>query len=171
MFFVNEEPPFWKTDQMGSRVYARDLAEQGADVVAMIALEMLGVYSEEPGSQEVPGLLSWIYPSTANFVGVAGDAASAALVQRSIGAFRAHTQFPSEGIAAPADLFDGIDWGDHWSFAQEGYPAIMISDTAFYRYPYYHEPGDTPDKLDFDRMARVTYGLSMMLLDLARSSQ
>ena len=171
VFFVNEEPPFFKTEQMGSRVYARDLAELGANVVAMISLDMLGVYSEERGSQDVPGLLSWVYPNTANFVSFVGDGASAALVQDSIRAFRAHIQFPSEGIAAPADQFTGIDWSDHWSFAKEGYPAIMITDTSFYRYPDYHEPGDVPANLDFDRLARVTHGLSMMLLDLARFSR
>src|SRR5437870_5352600 len=97
---------------------------------------------------------------------VVGDLGARALVRRSIASFRKHARFPSEGVAAPAAI-PGVSWSDHWSFRKHGFPAIMVTDTAFYRYPHYHLPSDTPEKLDYERMARVTLGLAAMLRDLA----
>ena len=132
----------------------------------MISLEMLGFYSEVPGSQKYPPLLSLFYPSRGNFIGFVGDSQSRALVREAIRAFRQSTDFPSEGIAAPAD-WPGIGWSDQWSFWQEQYPAIMITDTALFRYPYYHTALDTADRLDFDRMARVVEGVQRVVESLA----
>ena len=87
----------------------------------------------------------------------------------SIGYFRETTQFPSEGVAAPGSM-TGIGWSDHWSFWQEGYPAIMITDTAPFRYRYYHMPADSADKIDFDRMARVVAGIGRVVRALADTS-
>ncbi len=106
------------------------------------------------------------YPSEGNFIGVIGNVGSRQLVREIVAAFRRHGEFPSEGGAIPGDI-TGVGWSDHWSFWQEGYAAIMLTDTAPFRYPYYHSPMDTPDKVDFDRMARVVSGLEGVLGELA----
>ena len=87
------------------------------------------------------------------------------LVTRSLQSFRAHASFPSEGIAAP-EFVPGINWSDHWSFWKQGYPAVMITDTAPYRYPHYHGPGDTPDKVDYEKMVPLVRGIEKMLQDM-----
>lgn len=166
VIFVNEEPPFFQTSRMGSAVYAQQLRRENVRVSAMISLEMLGFYSDAPGSQKYPAMLSPFYPSRGDFVGFVGNSDSRDLVRRSIRAFRESTSFPSEGIAAPSD-WPGIGWSDQWSFWKEKYPAIMITDTALFRYPYYHTPLDTADRLDFDRMARVVEGVQRVVESLS----
>ena len=158
VLFVNEEPPCFQTDTMGSLVYARQLRRDRIPVSAMISLEMLGFYSDVPGSQKYPPLLGLFYPGRGDFIGFAGNQESRDLVRLSIRRFRESASFPSEGVAAPAD-WPGVGWSDHWSFWQQQYPAIMITDTAMFRYPYYHTPLDTPNRLDFGRMARVLSGV------------
>lgn len=160
--FANEEPPFFQTDSMGSRVYAERCRSKGEQVVGMISLEMLGYYSEEAGSQSYPIPLSFFYPDKGNFIGFVGNLASRAWVRKSIRAFRESTPFPSEGAALPSQLA-GVGLSDHWSFWQEGYPALMVTDTAFFRYPHYHSPNDTPEKLDYEKMARVVDGLERVV--------
>ena len=85
-----------------------------------------------------------------------------------IGSFRRHTRFPSEGVAAPANV-QGVGWSDHWSFWQAWYPALMVTDTPPCRYPHYHHPTDTPDKVDYDRAARVVAGVIRVTRELASS--
>jgi len=165
--FANEEPPYSFSPEMGSWAWAKRARERGDAVRAMFSLEMLGYYRDAPGSQHYPAPLGLFYPDRADFVAFVGDLGARGLVRRSIEAFRKNAQFPSEGVAAPA-FIPGVTWSDHWSFGRHGYPAIMITDTAFYRYPHYHLPSDTPDKLDYERMARVTLGLAAMLRALAR---
>ena len=164
--FVNEEPPFCHTDLMGSRVYARRCRARDENVVAMLSLETIGFYVDEPGSQKYPFPFSLFYPDTGNFVGFVGNLGSRSLTRRSIRAFRESTDFPSEGLAAPGWI-PGIGWSDHWSFWQEGYPGVMITDTAPFRYPHYHTPQDTPDRIDYDRFARVVMGVSGVVEALA----
>ncbi len=166
VFFVNEEPPYFQTAQMGSVVYAQKLKHDGMAVSAMISLETIGYYSDRPGSQKYPPLLNLLYPSRGDFIGFVGNSESRDLVRQATRLFREFAQFPSEGIAAPAD-WPGIGWSDHWSFWQEGWPAIMVTDTAPFRYPYYHTPSDTPDKVNFERMARVVTGLRSVVISLA----
>jgi len=166
VLFPNEEPPYFQTPQMGSMVYARDLKQRNVRVEAMLSLETIGAYSDKPGSQTYPGGLDALYPSTGNFIGFVGNTESGALVRRVIRAFRDSTRFPSEGAAAPASL-PGVGWSDHWSFWQHGYPAVMVTDTAPFRYEHYHAASDTPDKLDFDRMAIVVAGLQHVTGHLA----
>ncbi len=166
--FVNEEPPFFLTGDMGSRVYASRSRRRGEDIVAMLSIETIGYYSEVSGSQHYPFPFSYFYPSTANFIGFVGNFSSRRLVRRAIGTFREHTRFPSEGLAAP-EWVTGVGWSDHWAFWQEGYPAIMVTDTALFRYDHYHTPQDTPDKLDYARTARVVSGLTRVVADLAGS--
>ncbi len=165
--FVNEEPPFFHTERMGSRIYARRARARGDRIVAMLSLETLGYYSDNPGSQHYPLLLFRLfYPGTGNFLAFVGNLSSRELVRSAIGSFRRNAPFPSEGVAAPGWI-PGIDWSDQWSFWKEGYPAIMVTDTALFRYPHYHSATDTPDKVDHDRLARVVTGLTRVTLDLA----
>ena len=164
--FANEEMPYFLGPEMGSFVYARD---RGAGVRAMFSLEMLGFYRDTPGSQRYPFPLGLFYPDRADFIAFVGDLGARALVHEAIGAFRRHARFPSEGVAAPG-FIPGVTWSDHWSFRRHGYPAIMITDTAFNRNPHYHLPSDTPDKLDYERMARVTLGLASMLKEMAAAN-
>jgi hypothetical protein len=162
VLFVNEEPPFFKTDRMGSLVYARALKRTGEPVLGMLSLETIGFYSDRPESQHYPSPLGLLYPSTGKFVAFVGTTGSRSWVRHVTGAFRAAAAFPSEGGTAPAFL-EGIDWSDHWSFGQVGIPAAMVTDTAPFRYPYYHTAADTPEKVDYDRAARVVDGLAVMI--------
>ncbi len=164
--FVNEEPPFYYTEEMGSRVYATRARERGERITAMLSLETIGYYSDAPGSQHYPFPFSFFYPDIANFIGFVGNLSSRSLVHGALDAFRRHTAFPSEGVAAPGWI-TGIGWSDHWSFWRVGYPAIMITDTALFRYAHYHSATDTPDKIDYARTARVVKGLSHVVAALA----
>ncbi|OGV68914.1 MAG: hypothetical protein A2283_16705 [Lentisphaerae bacterium RIFOXYA12_FULL_48_11] len=156
--FVNEEPPFFLTEKMGSFVHAREARDNGEKITAMYALETVGYYSDAEKSQHYPPVFSLFYPDKGNFIGFIGNLRSRHLVRQSINTFRKTTSFPSEGVAT-FGWIPGIFWSDHWSFWKHGYPAIMITDTAPFRYQFYHTDKDTPDKLDYERMARVVNGL------------
>jgi Peptidase family M28 len=164
--FVNEEPPFFQTDKMGSRVYASRSRQRGEKIIAMLSLETIGYYSNEKGSQKYPFPFRFFYPATGNFIGFVGNVSSRALVREAIKAFRRNTAFPSEGIAAPSWIMR-TDWSDNWSFCKEGYQAIMITDTALFRYQYYHSEQDLPDKIDYERMARVVVGITQIIRNLS----
>lgn len=168
--FANEEMPYFQSQEMGSHDWAARAHRAGEKIDAMLSLEMLGYYRNAPGTQGYPPPLGWFYPDSANFVAFVGDLGSRRLVHRAVAAFRRHARFPSEGVAAPAGI-PGVTWSDHWSFRQYGYPAIMVTDTAFYRYPHYHLPSDTPEKLDYMRMARVTLGLAAVIKDFGNEAR
>lgn len=165
VWFVNEEPPFYRGEEMGSRRYVKMIGARGDRIAGMFSLETIGYYSDAPGSQQYPPPLGLIYPQTGNFIGFVSNVSSRSLLRDAIGAFRRHARFPSEGVAAPA-FIPGIDWSDHASFWEARHPALMITDTALYRYPHYHRATDTPDKVDYERLARVVTGLHGMLLEL-----
>ena len=164
--FANEEAPFFYGDEMGSNLYAARLQARGERIVAMLSLETIGYYTDQPGSQRYPFPFSLFYPDTGNFIAFVGNFSSRSLVREAIGAFRATTAFPSEGVAAPSGM-EGIHWSDHWSFWEAGYPAIMVTDTAPFRYPHYHAATDTPGQLDYSSFARVTGGLAEVIRVLA----
>ena len=166
VFFVNEEPPWFQTEAMGSLVYAKRCRERKENIVAMLSLETIGYFSDEKDSQKYPAPFNLLYPSTGNFIGFVGDVKSGPLVSRVVTSFRKHAKFPSEGAAVPAEIV-GVGWSDHWSFWQADYRALMITDTAPFRYPHYHAKDDTPDKLDYDRMTRVVFGLEKVIAELA----
>ena len=168
--FANEELPYSHGEEMGSFVYARRARESDERIAAMFSLEMLGCYSDDPGSQRYPPVIGWFYPDRANFIAFVGDLGAWRVVRRAHALFRKHSDFPSESLAAPA-FVPGITRSDHWSFRRHGYPALMVTDTAFNRYAHYHRPSDTPEKLDYERMAQVTLGLAGMLEELARENQ
>lgn len=168
VLFVNEEPPWFQTDAMGSLVYAKRCKERKENIVGMLSLETIGYYSDEKGSQRFDNLppLRLLYPDTGNFIAFVTDVKSGPLVQQVVGKFRDTTKFPAYGCAMP-DIIAGIGWSDHWSFWQMGYSALMVTDTAPFRYPHYHKKTDTPDKIDFERTARVVAGLERVIADLA----
>jgi len=166
--FVNEEPPWFTTARMGSMVHAKDARTRGDDIVAMLALETIGCYSDEKGSQNYPLPFGWFYPDTGNFIGFVANLGSRSLVRRCIASFRRHTRFPSEGLAAPGWI-TGVGWSDHRSFWEAGYPAIMITDTALFRYGHYHRPTDTADRIDYESMARVVAGIGRLVAELAEA--
>lgn len=166
--FVNEEPPFFQTGDMGSRHYARAARAKGEDIRAMLSLETIGYYDDAPGSQHYPPFFSLFFPDRGNFIGLVSNFRSRALLKRAVAAFRAASDFPLEYVAT-FGWVPGVDWSDHASFWSEGYPALMITDTALYRYPYYHSARDTPDKLDYARLTRVTEALAAVVEALAKS--
>ena len=165
-FFVNEEPPFYLTGAMGSLVHARRARQRGDEVVAMLSVETIGYYTDAQRTQHYPFPLGLFYPGTGNFVGFVGNLGSRSVVRRSVASFRRRAAFPSEGVAAPGWI-PGIGWSDHWSFWQQGYPAVMVTDTALFRYGPYHTLEDTPDKVVYDRLSRVVAGLARVVEDLA----
>jgi Peptidase family M28 len=156
--FTLEEPPYFWTDSMGSVRYAKAARARGDAITAMLSLESLGYYSTEPGSQHYPPVLGWFYPSVGDFVAVVGDIRSRGLVHRVVRDLRSHLSMPSTGAATFA-FFPGVGWSDHWSFWQEGYPAVMVSATATFRNPHYHMESDGPTVVDAERLARVVHAL------------
>jgi hypothetical protein len=167
VLFVNEEPPYDRTPDMGSAHFAQSLKDRGERVFGMMSLETLGCFSDEPGTQKYPAPFGLVFPSKANFVAFVAMPGSRTFLHEVVASFRRHTQFPTIGGTAP-DQIDGIGWSDHWSFWQLGYPAVMVTDTALFRYRHYHKPTDTPDKVDYEKLARITLGLEQTIRDLLR---
>jgi hypothetical protein len=170
VFFVNEEPPWFMGEEMGSMQHARELKAAGHKVDGALILETIGWYSNAPGSQKLPPGLEKHYPTTGNFIAFVGTLESSALVRQALAAFKAGSDFPAQGLAAPAHVM-GVTLSDHSSYNRHGYPALMITDTAFLRYPYYHTAQDTPDKLDYASMARVVKGLARTIESLAGAAK
>ncbi len=164
--FVNEESPFFDRSEMGSMVYARAARARGDDIRLMVSLEMLGYYSDAPGSQRYPPPFGFFYPDRANFIGFVSNFASRRELRDWVQAFRAHSDFPAESLAT-FEFVPGVAWSDHLPFWREGYPALMVTDTAFYRYAHYHSHRDTPDRLNYGAMARVVTGLQAALTAMA----
>jgi Zn-dependent M28 family amino/carboxypeptidase len=165
--FVNEEPPFFQGEQMGSLVYARACREQNDNIVGMLSLETIGCYSDEKGSQSYPLPVQLLFPAIGNFIAFVSDLSSRSFLKQVVKAFEAGSRFSQQHAALPRAI-PGIGWSDHWSFWQAGYPALMVTDTAPYRYPHYHRPTDTPDKLHYDHMTRVVWGLVGAVQSLAQ---
>ncbi|MCI4626177.1 MAG: M28 family peptidase [Candidatus Magnetoovum sp. WYHC-5] len=164
VFFVNEEPPFFETQQMGSRVYAKRAREAKEDIIAMFAMDTIGYYTDESGSQKYPSVLRFFYPDKGNFLAFTSNITSRHVLYKAIAIFRKSTPLPSLGIAA-FEWIPGVGWSDHWSFWKEGYPAILMTDTAPFRYKYYHTHVDTYDKIDYDRYCRVVLGIREIVLE------
>jgi hypothetical protein len=164
--YSTEEPPFFATSDMGSARHAAWLRAQGADVVAMLSLEMLGYYSGEPGSQEfpVPGF-SFFYPTTGNYIVLVARPADWQLVRR-IKPLMQHAMKMRVYSANAPRMIPGIDWSDQRAYWDMGYPALMVTDTSFLRNHNYHEETDTIDTLDFVRMADVVRGVEGAVLGL-----
>lgn len=162
--FVNEEPPFFKTENMGSRVYAKAAKAKGENIKGVIILESIGYYSDKPHSQRYPPFFGLFYPNKGNFIAVVGNLPSRWIVKKVVSNFKKETRFPIESITT-FGFIPGVDFSDHWSFWKEGYPAVMITNTAFYRNPDYHNSSDTYEKLDYESMSEVTKGLGTVLIE------
>lgn len=168
VFFVLEEPPIFGTKNMGSRVFARRAKEDDMDIRAMISLEMVGYFSERNGKQAFPlPLMNLFYSTTPDFIAVVGNLQSRALVKQTEKGLREGCLVPVETLAAPS-FIPGVGLSDHASFWKEGYPAVMITDTAFYRNPNYHQPTDTYDTLNYETMAELLKGLVHTAEDLCK---
>ncbi|UPT74167.1 MAG: M28 family peptidase [Elusimicrobiota bacterium] len=142
--FDTEEPPSFATGNMGSVHYARFLRDNGVPVHGMISLECLGYYNPRRGSQLYPPFLHLFFPDHASFVSVSGDVRSRALLRSFTAAWKASSSFPLQSAVLPGP-FSGLALSDQLSFWDQGYPALMLSDTAFYRNPHYHEHTDAVD--------------------------
>ena len=165
--YVLEEPPFFRTEQMGSAVHAASLRDAGAEVRAMICLEMVGYFSDQPGSQLLPtSLLRPFFPDRGNFIGIVGNLGGGSLVRRVKRSFRAASTLPVRSLNGPR-FIPGVDFSDHLPYWNAGYPAVMITDTAFYRNLAYHTEEDTPDRLDYEKMADVVLGVYQAVMSLS----
>lgn len=161
--FDTEELGF---DRMGSWHYARALKAEGREVLGMLSLEMLGYYSDEPGSQRYPHILRLFYPDKANYIGAVSNLRSRGFLKRVKGGFKPPGGLPVITAALPIFIHQ-ITLSDHYSFWRQGYPAAMVTDTAFLRNPHYHQPTDTPDRLDYARLADAVAGLERAIRLLA----
>ncbi|MFA6091962.1 MAG: M28 family peptidase [Elusimicrobiota bacterium] len=157
--FGTEEPPSFGTRNMGSYRYAHALKENGVAIHGMISLEMLGYFNPKRGSQLYPPFLHLFYPDHGDYAAAIGDFRSRGLVGEFKAAWRSCSSFPLTATVLPGPL-SGLALSDQLNFWSEGFPALMLSDTAFYRNPNYHEAGDKPDTLDYEKMAQVTRALA-----------
>jgi Zn-dependent M28 family amino/carboxypeptidase len=164
--FVNEEPPFFMTRRQGSAVYAKAARRRGDDIRLMVSLETLGYYSNAPGSQRYPPLFRFLYPDRGDFLGLVSDLRSRGVMRRVARVFRDRTDFPLQHTAT-LRWVPGVAWSDHLPFWRQGYRALMVTDTAFYRYRYYHTAQDTPDKLAYPAFGRATEALGTCFAALA----
>ena len=167
--YPQEEPPVFATKEMGSAHHARELKNNGVDIQLMICLEMIGYFTDERGSQDypVPGL-SLFYPNRGNFIVVVGNTEQRDFTKAVKVSMKGSTPLPVYSISASPSL-PGIDFSDHRNYWELGYPAVMITDTAFYRNKAYHTPNDTADRLDYSKMGMVVIGVYEAVLDLATS--
>jgi Zn-dependent M28 family amino/carboxypeptidase len=158
--FTNEERPFTRTPEMGSRVYARRCRERGEKIRAMVCLETIGYCSEQKGSQRL-SLMGLLLPRRGNFIALVGNSRSKGLLCDVHRLFDLHSDVPCKALTLPTN-FPGAWSSDHWSFWKEGYPAIMVTDTAPLRYRHYHTPEDTPEKVSYDFLAKVIDALEQV---------
>ena len=166
--WTNEEPPYFQNrGLMGSWVYAEKCRAEEQNIVAVLSLETMGFFTDEKNSQKYPAPLNLLYPTTGNFVGFVSNTKSRAFQRQVVKVFRQHAKIPSERASLP-DSVKGVGWSDHWSFWQEDYVGLMVTDTAPFRYPHYHRATDTPDKINFPEMAKVVEGLKFVVEDQAK---
>jgi len=163
--FSTEEPPYFGSEQMGSYVFAKSLVDDNMRVELMVALDLVGYYSDEPHSQSfpVPGL-GMYYPHRGNFVAIVGDLGSGSSIKRVKTGMKGMNTIPVHSFRA-SPSWAPVLLSDHWAFRQHGLPAVQVTDTAFLRYPHYHTAEDTPDRLDYERMADLVAALHGVLLE------
>jgi len=167
--YTLEEPPYFRTADMGSAVHAKSLQENGVDVVVMMSLEMIGYFTDEPDSQDYPfSLMKLFYPSTGNFIAVVGNFYGFSIVGETKRAMKSVTSLPVRSLNAPGALA-GVDFSDHLAFWWYDFPALMITDTAFYRNKAYHTKNDTWDRLDYERMSEVVNGVYNAVLEFSNN--
>ncbi|MFO0596367.1 MAG: M28 family peptidase [Myxococcaceae bacterium] len=167
LFFTNEEPPWFRTASMGSEVAAKATRARGDDVKVMLSLETMGYFSSAPNTQHYPWPFSVAYPSTGHFIAFVADTGSREVLHQVITTFRERAKLPSEGASVPA-FIEGVDWSDHGPYWRQDYRAMMVTDTAPFRNPNYHEKTDLPDTLDYRRLALTAEGLEAVLEVLSK---
>ncbi len=189
--FTLEEPPYFRTENMGSARHARRIKAENVPVKGMIALDMIGYFSDEKNSQYFPTNLGklWpeirekypvplvlkvllapiklLYPTKADFISVVGDASGFGFIRKVRQGMAAHSEIGTRSLSVPRKIVQGVDFSDHLNYINLGIPAALITDTSFYRNPHYHQPTDTPETLDFDRMTQVVQGLYGTVTGLA----
>lgn len=169
--FACEEPPYFNFDEMGSQYHAQMAKRRGDKIKAMLCLEMVGYFKDEDGSQAVPPgipkLFHPLLPRRGDFLAAVGNLRSWRLVQQFRRGFKRGTRLPLWALALP-ELLKVISLSDHRAFWEQGYPALMLTDTAFVRNPNYHLPSDTPETLDYRRMAEVTLGVTAAMKRLLK---
>jgi len=157
--YTLEEPPFFGSKEMGSYLHARETRSMETEVIGVIVLEMIGYFSDEPGSQDYPSpIFQLIYPNKGNFIGVVGKLEHRAFTKSVKAGMKGATDLPVYSVNAPAAV-PGIDYSDHRNYWRFGYEAVMVTNTAFYRNKAYHTPEDTWERLDYERMAKVVIGV------------
>ena len=165
--YTLEEPPYFLTEFMGSAIHAKSVKAAMKSVSLMLSLECIGYFSDAPNSQNFPvSVLGAVYPTTGNFIALVGHYREGALAQRVRETMRSATSLPVHSINAPA-FVAGIDFSDHLNYWNEGFVGMMVTDTAFMRNLNYHTVEDTPEKLDYRRMAEVVRGVSSVVLSEA----
>lgn len=168
--FACEESPYFHTGEMGSLVHARGCRERGERVLGMLCLEMVGYFEDGPRSQQlppgIPRWLHWLFPKRGNFLAAVGNPRSWKLCWKFRRGFKRGSQFPLFSIVLPERIRE-IHLSDHSAFWAYGYPALLLTDTSFLRNPHYHRPSDTPDTLNYERMAEITVGVASALRGLA----
>jgi len=165
--FVNEEPPFFRTEEMGSHIYVEALKDKADEIKAAIIFESVGYYSQEIFSQRYLPFMGPFYPNRANFIGIVGNLKSRRLVGKLYSGFRSSSDFPVEKVSLPS-FIPAVDFSDHRSFWEAGIPAVMITDTAFLRNSSYHSQNDLPYTLDYDMMTGMLYGIKDAILKIAQ---
>jgi Zn-dependent M28 family amino/carboxypeptidase len=166
--YTLEEPPFFGTKQMGSFIHANLLKKNNVSVRLMIALEMIGYFSDQPSSQKYPvSLLSLLYPSKGNFIVIVGNLYNSLTVRRIKSVLLSANDLPICSINAPS-FINGVDFSDHRNYWHFGYNAVMVTDTAFYRNFNYHTSADTAEKLDYNRMSQVVDGVYQTIVEVAK---
>lgn len=165
IFFTNEEPPFYKTNSMGSVIYAKRARKNKENIIAMICLEMVGYFAQGKNTQKYPPLINLFYPKKGNFIAIVGNLKSHSLVKLTKKAFNKYSEIPVETISIPGFIAHGVDFSDHSSFWNEGYKAVMITDTSFYRNRNYHTREDIYNTLDYKEMTKIVKGLNGLLME------
>lgn len=166
--YTLEEPPYFRTENMGSAVHSKYLFDHKIDVKAMICLEMIGYFSDEKGSQDYPvGILKLFYPTKGNYISVVSKmgGGNGNLTRRVKKGMKKGANIKVTSINAPASM-PGIDFSDHLNYWKYDYQAVMITNTAFYRNKNYHQPTDLPETLDYDKMAEVIKGVYHAIVTL-----
>lgn len=165
VFYTLEEPPYFRSEKMGSYIHASDLIKKQQKVKIMIALDMIGYYSDEKDSQHFPiPFLDWIYPNQGNFISVIGNLANMDTVRTVKHSFKTASDLPVYSFNAPS-FIQGIDFSDHLNFWKAGYKAVLITDTSFNRNLAYHTEGDTADRLDYVKMTKVVQAIYKTVID------
>lgn len=163
--YTLEEPPFFRDFMMGSAVHARSLKKDSVKVLGMISIEMIGFYSNERGSQEYPvKAMKLVYPNKANYISVVSKFGEGSFLRKVKRALNDQKRVNVRSVSAPASV-PGIDFSDHYNYWDQGYTALMITDTSFYRNANYHRPSDLPETLNYAKMAAVTDGVFQFILN------